>query len=311
MRAAAILASAALLALAPFAAAHCNYLIEEGESLYSIAEGYGISEANITALNDQIEDPNLVYAGDVIRLPCEDLEKESDVAELLAHRSDTFYAYTAIVKAGLLEALSNGGDKLTAFIPTDDAFVDFLETAKLNLTTVLSSPELLADILKYHVSADGATKAKDIEDGQELSTLLEGEDLTLAVSNGSVSVQTTSGQDVKVVLADLRGGKSVIHLIDAVLVAGPKTPEPTKPVAPAPEVAPVEPSKVPCTIVVADGDTLFDLAKKYGTTVEALLKLNKAIKDEDLIIIGSTLVLKEGKGCAAPGPKAASRRMRL
>lgn len=126
-----------------------------------IAKGYGIDWTNITALNDQIEDPNLIYEGDVIRLPCPgaacrrfwprmeartwvllhglsggyiaasgcslrpflcllpllsgcgtavpyaDLESEGSIAELLEHRSDTYYAFTAIVKAGLLEDLSS------------------------------------------------------------------------------------------------------------------------------------------------------------------------------------------------------------
>ncbi|KAL4430931.1 hypothetical protein ABPG75_006187 [Micractinium tetrahymenae] len=144
MRTIALLAAACALALVCPASAHCNYIVEEGETLESIAKGYGIDWANITALNDQIEDPNLIFEGDVVRLPCEDLESEGSIAELLEHRSDTYYAFTAIVKAGLLEELSKN-HKWTAFIPTDDAFEAFFAESGANLSALAADPKKLAE----------------------------------------------------------------------------------------------------------------------------------------------------------------------
>ncbi len=40
-------------------------------------------------------------------LPSADSESEGSIAELLEHRSDTYYAFTAVVKAGLLKELSS------------------------------------------------------------------------------------------------------------------------------------------------------------------------------------------------------------
>jgi len=42
---------------------------------------------------------------------------------------------------------------------------------------------------------------------------------------------------------------------------------------------------------VAKGDCLWNLAKKFGCTISDLLKLNKEIKDQDLIYIGQILVI--------------------
>lgn len=54
------------------------------------------------------------------------------------------------------------------------------------------------------------------------------------------------------------------------------------------------------THVVQSGDTLSELAVKYGTTVDALAKLNN-IKNPDLIYTGSTLKLPEGGKGAGGG----------
>lgn len=294
-----LLAAACLLALVSSAAAHCNYIIEEGETLESIAKGYGIDLANITALNDQIEDPNLIYEGDVIRLPCPDLESEGSIAELLEHRSDTYYAFTAIVKAGLLEDLSKNS-KWTAFIPTDEAFEAFFAESGTNFSTLAADPKKLADVLTYHVSPDGALEASDLKNNQELATLLEGQDLTVALENGTVLIKTTSGQEAKVVKADLEGGNSVVHLVDQVLLPGEDEPEPAP--APTPKAAPKTPTQPPCNYVVKAGDSLFEIGQKYGLTVAAIIRLNPRLANNpDLIQPGTVVVLRR---CPQPARKA-------
>ncbi|PSC74857.1 beta-Ig-H3 fasciclin [Micractinium conductrix] len=280
----------ALLALATPAAAHCNYLIDEGESLSSIAKGYELTVEGLLAINPQIENPDLIIEGDVLRVPCANLESEGDVNELLGHRNDTYYIFTAIQKTGLAEALSDGNEEITVFAPTDEAFELFLTEANLNLTTVLANKELLTEVLKYHVVTDGAVKAAKLEDNQELSTLLDDQSLVVVLKNGTVELKTSSGQTVEVVQADLEGGDAVVHLISEVLVPGDKA------AAPTPTAAPSNNKK--CTHVVKEGDTLFKLAQKYKTTLEAVTKLNPTIKNPDLIAVG-VKVKVDMRVCAA------------
>ena len=51
------------------------------------------------------------------------------------------------------------------------------------------------------------------------------------------------------------------------------------------------------TYTVKNGDTLSGIAKKYSTTVSALLKLNPNISNANLIYVGQVITVS---GCAAP-----------
>jgi LysM repeat protein/membrane protease YdiL (CAAX protease family) len=79
------------------------------------------------------------------------------------------------------------------------------------------------------------------------------------------------------------------------------TPLPTAPPAPEEPVAPAVPIQ---THTVAPGDTLFDIAMLYGTTVDELAELNN-LPDTQLVYAGQTLVVPgqgEGEIPVAPGP---------
>lgn len=65
----------------------------------------------LLALTERLLGPSLLHPAD--------LESEGSIAELLEHRSDTYYAFTAIVKAGLLETLSS--EPGTGWAKTGDA----------------------------------------------------------------------------------------------------------------------------------------------------------------------------------------------
>jgi membrane-bound lytic murein transglycosylase D len=71
--------------------------------------------------------------------------------------------------------------------------------------------------------------------------------------------------------------------------------------APAPAAsteAPVAPGERPSTYTVAQGDSLWTIAHKYGTTVVALRKLNK-LKKGALLHPGQVLQLPPAKADAA------------
>jgi LysM repeat protein len=71
-------------------------------------------------------------------------------------------------------------------------------------------------------------------------------------------------------------------------------PEETKPAetpVQAPAQTPAPETATPTTYTVEEGDTLGAIASKYGTTVDALMKLNN-ITDETSLQIGDNLKLK-------------------
>jgi uncharacterized surface protein with fasciclin (FAS1) repeats len=203
---------------------------------------------------------------------------------LLRNRKDTFYLYSAIVAAGLERELFRR-KRNTVVAPNDAAFEKLLTALNTNVTELLGDEELLQNVLSYHVITDGAFEAADFEAGSELDTLLKGKTIKVVGTNTTLEgFEGVGGQIAKPVVADLSAGSNVVHIIDSVLV----------PVTDANEVQPPTPAPSgACTYTVKEKDTLFDIAKLEGTTVEALTALNPDVKDPDLIQPGTEIKLKE------------------
>lgn len=282
---------ACLALLARPSAAHCNYFVEEGDSISSIAENYEVTEEDILALNPEITNPDLIYAGQVISLPCDgEADTEGDsITDLLAHNADLSILSKAVAAAGLWETLSDPKLKATVFAPDDDAFIALLSTLNLNITDVLGQPALLTEVLSYHLVPDMVLSAKKLSgmNNEKLDTALPGAQLKVKVADdGVIRLGTVSAQFVRVTKADLKAGKAVVHIVRNVLLPFENEEDSAAP-TPAPKPAPEKPSDDKCTHVVVEGDTLFDLAAKFDTTLEAIVKLNPEIKNPDLLSIGT------------------------
>merc|ERR1712161_172812 len=94
--------------------------------------------------------------------------------------------------------------------PTDEAFTA-LPTGLVSCLLEEQNLPILSDILLYHVAA-GTVFSTDLSNGQQLSTLLDGEVVTVDLNNG-VKINKSN-----VVGADVQASNGVIHIIDAVLV---------------------------------------------------------------------------------------------
>ncbi|ADG82559.1 LysM peptidoglycan-binding domain-containing protein [Thermincola potens] len=46
-----------------------RYVVKPGDTLYIIAQRFGVTVADILAVNPQIRDPNLIFPGQVIIIP--------------------------------------------------------------------------------------------------------------------------------------------------------------------------------------------------------------------------------------------------
>ena len=115
---------------------------------------------------------------------------------------------TAVQTADLVETLSGEGP-FTVFAPTDEAFAALPEGV---LDGLLADPAALADILKYHV-VSGEVLAADVV-GLDSATTVQGEDIAIAVVDGTVVLNGTAN----VVTTDVMASNGVIHVIDAVIL---------------------------------------------------------------------------------------------
>jgi len=140
----------------------------------------------------------------------------ADIVETAVEAGQFGTLIAAAKAAGLADALA-GGDNLTVFAPTDEAF------AKLPAGTVddLLKPEnkdKLVAILTYHVL--GRELTSNMLPGRTIAVkpLNDSERLRVTKSGGGVTIDKAT-----VVAADIRADNGVIHVIDTVLIPGTNT----------------------------------------------------------------------------------------
>lgn len=140
-------------------------------------------------------------------------EASETIVDIAAGNEDFSTLVTAVTEAELVETLSGEGP-FTVFAPTNEAF-DALPEGTLE--TLLEDPTGdLAGILTYHV-VPSVAMSTDLTDGMEVETV-NGETLTIGVSDEGVTVTDATGNTVNVVTADLEASNGVIHVIDGVLL---------------------------------------------------------------------------------------------
>lgn len=262
--------------------APCSYIVQGGDSLYSVAQRYGLGTDAVQKANPQLDPKTLIIrAGDVISLPCAgDATSGESPFDLLSRRSDLSILFKAALAAGdeFIKTLNDTKLTATIFAPNDTYFEGLLEELNKTAAELLQDKPLLKDILAYHVVPGEALSLEDFENKANLTTLLDGEYLIVNKPKDVVRLVTTTEQKIRVDSKELQAGDSIVHTVRGVLVPA------TAPIGDA--VAPQD----ECERVVKEGDTLSNIAKDAGTTVDDLLRLNN-LTDANFLRLGATLVL--------------------
>ena len=139
-----------------------------------------------------------------------------NIVDNAVHSKDHTTLVAAVKAAGLVATLEGPGP-FTVFAPTNAAF------GKLPKGTVetLVKPEnkaTLTKILTYHV-VPGKLEASDLTDGRLLTTV-EGEQLTVRNSGGSISIVDAKGGVSRVTIPNVNQSNGVIHVVNSVLLPG-------------------------------------------------------------------------------------------
>ncbi|WP_336516573.1 fasciclin domain-containing protein [Pollutibacter soli] len=138
----------------------------------------------------------------------------STIAGIAASNPDFSLLVAAVVKAGLLDAISSAG-KYTVFAPTNAAFnaAGFNSVEDINN----ASTELITNVVKYHVLATNVA-AGDLINGATPSTL-QGGTLTVGLAPApNVKVTGSSAAVSNITGADIIATNGIIHVIDKVLL---------------------------------------------------------------------------------------------
>lgn len=141
-------------------------------------------------------------------------EETGTIIDVAADNPDFSTLVAAVQAADLVDTLSGDGP-FTVFAPTNDAFAALPE-GTVDELLLPENQDALATILTYHV-VSGAVMSSDLSDGQEVETV-QGETLTVGVSDSGVTLTDAGGNTVNVVMADVEASNGVIHAIDGVVL---------------------------------------------------------------------------------------------
>lgn len=139
------------------------------------------------------------------------------IAQVVSSNPDFSILLEAVVKAGLVPALSDPAAKLTVFAPTNAAFEALLVELGITKEQLLNLPNLQA-ILLYHVLGQVVFSAA-IKNGKtkDIPTL-NGKTIDLKRKCSKLDVIDQQGRRAKVIGVDILAENGAIHVIDKVLL---------------------------------------------------------------------------------------------
>uniref|UniRef100_UPI00404AC6CA fasciclin domain-containing protein n=1 Tax=Fulvivirga sp. TaxID=1931237 RepID=UPI00404AC6CA len=181
-------------------------------------DGVTVTDANGTTYNVVTADVaianGVVHVIDGVLLPEITLPNIVDAATD-AGLTTLLDAVTALDLGGTL----TGAEAITVFAPTNQAFTDLLgaqDVADLDGLVAKLGAEAVTDVLTYHV-VPAVAFSHDLSDGDMLETL-DGEMLTVNVTENGVTVTDVNGNVFNVTAADVAIENGVVHVIDGVLL---------------------------------------------------------------------------------------------
>ncbi len=180
-----------------------------GNGIVQVIDGVLVPPSVMATMQPQIEETPAPVATEA---PAGVAEAKPSIAEVLANDADGRFTtlLAAVEAAGLGDALA-GLDGATILAPTNDAFVASLETLGLSPADVLANPDLLTQILTYHI-IPGEYFFRNLTSGPALTTL-QGEDVQFDLTDGVFTVNGVNIGDI-----DNVAGNGVVQVIDGVLV---------------------------------------------------------------------------------------------
>ena len=128
---------------------------------------------------------------------------------------------TAVKAAGLATTLSGPGP-FTVFAPTNDAFTR-LAPGTVDTLMKPANKATLAKVLTYHV-VPGTITLADLQQkataggGKAVLTTVEGEPLTVEITNGAVQLTDVNGNKSYVETPDVRQSNGVVHVVNGVVL---------------------------------------------------------------------------------------------
>lgn len=137
----------------------------------------------------------------------------------LAVQGDFSILVAALTRADLtvdFVGTLSGTGPFTVFAPTDQAFVDLLDSNP-NWNELADIPvATLEAVLSYHVVAGANVLSSTLTDGQVVTTF-QGSDITIN-TDGGATITDANGNTVDIVATDVQGSNGIVHVINGVIL---------------------------------------------------------------------------------------------
>eukprot|EP00798_Chlamydomonas_sp_ICE-L_P007932 gene7932-1146_t len=191
------------------------------------------------------------------------------IASVASSVSDLSILVDAVMASPtVLAAASNPNTAVTVFAPTNAAFATALAALNMSAAQLLADTQLLTRILEYHIVPSIVPSSAATSTTIQVATLLANNRLNISLVNGSVMVN-----DAEVVEADVDAGRSLVHVIDKVLI--PLAQAMTPPPPPSAAAALVPGMRTLLAIVVASSLILLAFLLTTPKSAEHLFSASK------------------------------------
>lgn len=254
-----------------------TYTVQRGDTLYSIANKLGTSVDELKRINN-IED-NTLSIGQILRVPMESITNDEENIYIVK-KGDTLYQIaldnnTTVDEIKSLNNLTNNtlmiGELLklpNALLPEDTYIVQ-------------KGDSLYSIASKYNTTVDALKEVNNLES----NILSVGQVLkipTVEETEGSITYTVQKGDSLYSIAREFNTTaqeiKSLNNLENNLLSIGQELKIPAF-------------QSLETTYTVEKGDSLYSIARKYGTTVDKLKQLNNLTSN--LLNIGQILIVRE------------------
>ena len=189
---------------AAFVIAGCNMMPSSQDS----------TQEGMMETSEMTGDDSMMMADDGVMVGGALMTPDRDIVENAMEANNVTTLVAAVQAAGLVETLQGDGP-FTVFAPTNMAF-EKLPDGTVETLLEPANKAQLTGILTYHV-VPGRYRASDLTNGMKLKTV-QGQELTVSVMNGAVTITDANGGKAMVETADGISSNGVTHVIDTVLM---------------------------------------------------------------------------------------------
>ena len=268
-----------------------TYTVQSGDTLSEIAARYGTTVNELMSLNG-ISNPNLIYPGEVLRIPGRVSESSSSSLTIYKVQSgDTLSEIAARYGTTVNELMSlNGISNPNLIYPGEVLRIRGNVSGSVATYTVQSGDTLSEIAARYGTTVNRLVSLNGISN---LDLIYPGEVLRIrgrmiGSSSSSLTIyKVQSGDTLSEIAA--RYGTTVNELVNLNEISNPNLIYPGEVLRIRGNVSGSSSASV-ATYTVQSGDTLSEIAARYGTTVNELVNLNE-INNPNLIYTGEVLRL--------------------